>query len=440
MKRILFLLIVLPALMMAQPVLKPGIGLSSLPADGDVTCTIPWYLGSFDSSGLQVGDTAFDFKLYSLNGDSFVLSEKLGQGKPVLLVSGSYTCPVFRNKLDELNAIAAAYAGQLEVAIVYAVEAHPTDISPYFGYVNVNQANQNQGILYPQPGTYGERKAICSDLLQNETVSVPVYLDGPCNVWWSVYGPAPNNAYLIDTTGIVFAKHGWFDRHPDHDMVCDIDSLLNSVSCTPPAGGGSFTVQLVDPVITGNAGDVLYAHATIINTTANYVNIGVKKQQSNLPAGWQSAFCFQVCFSPSEDSITIQVAPYDTADFSTDFFTSSLSADSGSVKVGFRNTDNLANSFSVTFRAYTTDLVSSMDPASTEEGSFSLYPNPSKDNAELVTAASLVNKEIEIWDMQGKLLQKQTINAPRIALQTGNLACGVYLIRIGEVQKKWVKM
>jgi hypothetical protein len=180
MKKALLLFVLLPLLSLAQN-LKPGIGLTTLPADNEAICTIPWYLGSFDSSGLQVGDTAYDFKLYSINGDSFVLNENLSHGKPVLLVSGSYTCPVFRNKLNLLNSIAATYAGQIDVAIIYAVEAHPTDTSPYFGTINVNHINQSEGILFPQPTTYKERKDMTDTLLQNETINVPVYLDGPCN-------------------------------------------------------------------------------------------------------------------------------------------------------------------------------------------------------------------------------------------------------------------
>src|SRR5687768_13348185 len=99
----------------AQPVLKPSIGLSSIPADQDSVCDAPWYLGSFFTSGLQAGDTAFDFTLFDSAGDTLNLSEALSQGRPVLLVAGSYTCPVFRNKIDVLNAVVSEYAGLLDV-------------------------------------------------------------------------------------------------------------------------------------------------------------------------------------------------------------------------------------------------------------------------------------------------------------------------------------
>jgi hypothetical protein len=439
MKKLVLLALLFPLLGGAQAVLKPGIGLSALPDDNDTICNIPLYLGSFDSSGLHAGDTAYDFKLYSLAGDSFTLGEKLSHGKPVLLVAGSYTCPVFRNKVAVLNSVASTYSGQIEIAIIYTVEAHPTTISPYFGYVNVTQFNQTAGILYRQPTTYSERKAVCTDLLQNMTVNVPVYLDGPCNAWWNTYGPAPNNAYLIDTSGIVFAKHGWFDRHPDHDIACDIDSLLGLASCSPVSTGGAFTLEPVSTTVSGLPGDILYAHVNIINTTSGYINIGVKKVQPNIPAGWETAFCFQVCFSPTEDSITIQVAPYDTADLSLDFFTLTSSPDSGSMKVGFRNIDNIANAYSMNFRAFTIQNPSSLNDIF-NDNNFVLFPNPSSSNRlQVITSVNSTEKVIEFFDNYGRMVYQQRLSTSSTMLPVSHLVKGIYYVRYGSNVKKWVK-
>mgnify|MGYP002625836842 FL=1 len=177
---LLFCLSLSPALL-AQPVLKPGIGLGAEPNDSDPVCSIPLYLGNFDASGLHAGDTAYDFTLYRLDGAAFTLSEALNAGKPVLLVAGNYTCPVFRNKLPVLNQLVAQYGNAVTIAVVYGVEAHPDiDISPYFGYVNTGQANKNAGILYRQPTTYGERKVVAADKLAALDINPPVYVDDHC--------------------------------------------------------------------------------------------------------------------------------------------------------------------------------------------------------------------------------------------------------------------
>lgn len=217
----------------AQLSLKPSIGVSSLPNDTDSVCTIPTYIdpdGTFQTSGLQEEDTIPHFKLYQLSGDSLDIAEELMKGKPVLLIAASYTCPVFRDRVPDINTIVNTYSSDISIFIVYAIEAHPdVDISPYSGTVWTTSENQNDGILYRQPTTYLERKNIVSDMANNLAGigTFNIVIDGPCNYWWDNFGPAPNNAYLINTDGVIFRKHGWFNSsNYGYDMSADIDSLL----------------------------------------------------------------------------------------------------------------------------------------------------------------------------------------------------------------------
>ena len=209
--------------------LKPSIGLSSLPMPADSICEIPLYLdpdGSFKTTGLQAGDTINHFKLYNVNNQETDIAFELQKGKPILLVAGSYTCPVFRGKVPDIDAIAQKYGNQLSIFIIYVLEPHPDiDTSPYSGNVWTTSSNINEGILYRQPVTYGDRVSIVQDMLNNMSISYEVLIDGPCNRWWNTFGPAPNNAYLIEPNGVIFAKHGWFNKLP-FDMSADIDSLL----------------------------------------------------------------------------------------------------------------------------------------------------------------------------------------------------------------------
>jgi hypothetical protein len=211
--------------------LKPSIGLASLPADGDIVCNIPVYTGDFNSSGFQAGDTIPHFKLYDKNGTATDVLTVLQTGKPLLLVAGSYTCPVFRQKIAKINQVVSSYGTQINVYVVYVVEAHPKnpDLSPYSGTVWTTSENQQESILYLQPTTYGERKQIINDMLANGSyqLTASILIDGPCNEWWLNFGPAPNNAYLIKPDGVIYKKHGWFDKNPDN-IATDINSLLGS--------------------------------------------------------------------------------------------------------------------------------------------------------------------------------------------------------------------
>jgi hypothetical protein len=213
--------------------LKPSIGMASLPADNATVCPIATYGGGYNNSGYKAGDTIPHFQLFDKEGTAYDVLNILQTGKPLLLIGGSYTCPVFRQKFNKIKQIAATFTNQINVLVVYVVEAHPKspDPSPYSGNVWTTSENQSEGILYLQPTTYGERKQIVTEMLANPsyTLNVPVVIDGPCNAWWKNYGPAPNNAYLIKPDGVVYKKHAWFDKNPDN-MTNDINALLATTS------------------------------------------------------------------------------------------------------------------------------------------------------------------------------------------------------------------
>jgi hypothetical protein len=218
----------------AQSILKPSIGLEAIPADDDSICVIPLAIdpgNEFEIPGLHEGDTIPDFKLYTLSNDSMHIGDLLTDGKPVLLVGGSYTCPKYRNHMDELNDLQATYGTQIHLYVVYTVEAHPADpdISPYKGEVWELNSNIQDGIIYHEPVTYLDRKNTASDMLNSLDIQVPVLLDGPCNAWWQAYALSPNPAFLINPNGTIYKKQGWFDNGL-YAMSTAIDNLLQQLT------------------------------------------------------------------------------------------------------------------------------------------------------------------------------------------------------------------
>jgi hypothetical protein len=360
--------------------LLPTIGSVTKPADAATLCIEPFYLGNFYTSGFQQGNAVPDFKLYGLNGDSLVLSQALSSGKPVLLIAGSLTCPVFRSKVPVINQVVATYSNNIKVYVIYTLEAHPTDTSVYFGYVNVTSQNTSAGILFPQPTTYGLRKKMVDTMSTWVNLNAPVFIDGPCDQWWKNFGPAPNNSYLISPNGMVLNKHGWFHNSPDN-IFCDLDSILNINSglCIPaPTVPGTFSINVRNSSVTGTPGKVLYDYLDLVNTSSVVTDVKIKKLQKSLPSGWQSAFCADVCYGMSEDSIEISIAANDTLHFSLDFFSTSL-PDSGSVRLGFKNKNKSNNNFSMRLMAST--ILNDVSIAVTDDRpSFKSYPSPS-DNA-----------------------------------------------------------
>ena len=307
-------------------------------------CTIPAaedHRDDFEDTGLPAGVAAPDFTLYDRDGNPFVLSDELAEGRPVAIINGSYTCPVFRGKLGAINRLQASYGNDVRIIIVYTLEAHPiTDISTYFGFVNPGRKNQDEGILYRQPTTYGERLAIVDDMLAAMSFEVPVYVDGPCNDWWEIYGYAPNNAYLIDTDGTITAKHGWFNRSP-HDMESDIRELLGD---EPIDGGdsgvGSFSFTMdSERIVRGNPDDVIYSYGMLKNTGDVPVTIDILRRVMRMPEGWETSLCTDICLSPHVDSTSLELAPGAEQSFTLYVYTNAdaTPSDTARVSILFRN-------------------------------------------------------------------------------------------------------
>ncbi len=392
-------------LITAQPTLLPHIGQSDLPNLPDPVCDIPVYTGGMDQSGYTAEETVPDFTLYTLNGDSVRLSDELDKGIPVLLVGANYTCPVWRGKIKVLNEMASVYAGLVSIFVVYTVEAHPTvDVSPYSGKVWTTSANEMEGVLYEQPKTYGERLAVVADMINDLDITPLVLVDGPCNPWWSHYGPAPNNAYLIRPDGTVAAKHGWFHRAPDN-MWCDIDDLLglNSGNCSQNGDQGTFTLTLDDPdsVAYGTPGQTLALHSTITNLSAtDNVHLRIQKVKVTTPKTWETALCADICYASNVEETEIVIGPAESQPFIFYFYTGA-EPDSGYARVRFQNMTNNQNR---TVRQYygITAKTTGTNPTPSLEG-VTFFPNPAHGQLRMHIPNSWIGGEWHILDPLGRL-------------------------------------
>jgi hypothetical protein len=282
--------------------------------------------------------------------------------------------------------------------------------------------------LYPQPRTYGERKAIVQDMLDSMTTLAPVFLDGPCNNWWSTYGPAPNNSYLIDTNGIVVSKHGWFDRYPDN-IYCAIDSLLGTSSgnCTSVGGNSDFTFQMTsNDTVYGVAGTTISVDGELTNTGSDDILIYARRIANNMPAGWASSMCIDVCYSSSTDSTTFVLFADSVQPVHVYFYTSSAAAATGHVRLGFRNLDNLSND--TTFDAYGITTMPVGINSVNIQNKFSVYPNPA--SSEIKINLQLRNNfTVEIFNSFGESVMTEHNQR---SIDISRMKNGIYFLKVND--------
>lgn len=180
-----------------------------------IICTLILVLSSslvFAQDSVVVGTQVPDIDVYDLSGNVVRLSS-LWADKPVLLVTGSLSCPPSRRTLPDTAAVLDEYKKRLNVAVLYVIDAHPKgDLSPYSGEEWVTKGNIEEGILIRQPRNQDERISRAVELQELLGLSAPIMVDNMDNIGWESIGNRPNSATLISKDGTVLEHQKWFDN------------------------------------------------------------------------------------------------------------------------------------------------------------------------------------------------------------------------------------
>ncbi|MEI8134914.1 MAG: hypothetical protein WCH46_07520 [bacterium] len=348
--KIIFFLLASCSLAFAQSHLTPTIGLPVCPADSERICTIvckdfsnsdP----STDNLGPKIGLGAPDFTLYNVNGLPTTLSTVLKK-KPVLLFAGSYTCYVFRQAIPIINRMVKRYGDSIAVYMIYNYEAHPIDtLSPFIPEDNAQpELNIKEGVLFTQTRTYGERRNMAIRMTNEykPEVNVPILIDVPCNTWINTFGPAPNNSFLIDTSGLVVSKRAWFVQDTLGTMK-SIESLIRNKPSTDsttnpnPNDTGKVRVSFVTEYISDTVAHLVDFSGEIRNNTSKAISVTVTKKPS-LPGEWVSSMCLDNCFTSAIDTASVLIPAYTTQPIFV-HISSDSTAGSGTVPLQFANSE-----------------------------------------------------------------------------------------------------
>lgn len=167
----------------------------------------------FSPLGVQNGQKPEKIELHDLKGKSFQL--KPDKNRPLVLITGSYTCDVTRGNLPAINAMYEKFKDVADIYLINTLEAHPqSSQSPYSAEPEPWHAHDNitAGISAEQPRTLEERKELAERWITEQSITTPVLLDGPNNDFWSQAGQAPNMSILISGEGEVVLKQDWFEE------------------------------------------------------------------------------------------------------------------------------------------------------------------------------------------------------------------------------------
>ena len=161
-------------------------------------------------STVEVGADAPAFTLKTTTDKVQALSAY--KGKVVVLVFGSYTCPVFRDKLAAMEKLYRDEQLKSVFLVVYTREAHA------IGEWEVER-NKAENIQIEQPKTDAERRDLAKQTVNTLKITVPVLVDGIDDAVSKAYGLTPNGTVVIGRDGRIAAKQQWFEPTALRGMI-----------------------------------------------------------------------------------------------------------------------------------------------------------------------------------------------------------------------------
>ena len=177
--------------------------------------------------GPAIGDQAPEFELADLDGNCVRLGDL--RGRPVVLEFGSYTCPIFSDRVPSMEQIAREHP-QAVFLVIYVREAHPGDV---------------QGAH----STLGEKRSAAHKLAM-EALTRRVLVDALGGTTHRAYGCGWNPVYVIGPDGRVVMRQAWniqrmWHLHSMHSGWALRPSLQGPPTCRanragdPPASASS---------------------------------------------------------------------------------------------------------------------------------------------------------------------------------------------------------
>lgn len=166
-------------------------------------------LAHFPELAPEVGESAPDFELRSLDGEKVRLSELIGD-KPIVVQLGNYSCPVFRYRRGWVDDLVEDFGDRVHFLVVYTLEAHPVGSkSPHADEEWLTIFNRIADVRIPQHETYEERRRQASTSREKLGMSELVLVDQLDNTVWERFGAASSPAFVIDREGRVVLRQPW---------------------------------------------------------------------------------------------------------------------------------------------------------------------------------------------------------------------------------------
>ena len=181
------------------------------------------------AQGVKVGDNVPNGQVLDLQGETLEL-ESLWKDKPLLLVTGSITCPIAVDTCPSLQPLLKEHDRRINVAILYVREAHPSESNTTTFPAKTDKEPAVGFGSQPQPNSQEQRQVLAEIFHERFGGPVPVYVAELNNTLPNRLGTGPNSALLINTAGKLLVKQGWYNAEK---VEVEIEKLLAETMPAP---------------------------------------------------------------------------------------------------------------------------------------------------------------------------------------------------------------
>jgi len=206
-------------------------------------------------------------------------------------------------------------------------------------------------------------------------------------------------------------------------------AILFSLFAITAGAQGIFTFSLAaDSVVYGEPVTTMHIYGQFDNTTGSDVLMDVIRIDNNLPSGWLSSFCTDICYLPDDDTTLLEVEAGDMVYFEFVFY--STSEDTGYATMLFRNQADSSNIHIQQLTGITDSTLISVPEVGDIYQNLRAYPNPALAGQTLTLTESV--EVIEVFDASGKIIHRAT-NTNQLKLDPAIFKAGFYLYNVDGV-------
>ncbi len=164
----------------------------------------------------RVGEPAPEITLRDLKGKPTPLRQ-LVKTRPLVVVNGSYTSPIFRERVRDLRELRRSLGPRADVCVVYVAEAHPA------GEWDVER-NRDAGISVTAHDTLEARTAAAEKARKQLDIDLPIFVDELSDAYLKSVHTRPNAAVVLRRDGSVAFFQNWFEPHALQRAIDELTS------------------------------------------------------------------------------------------------------------------------------------------------------------------------------------------------------------------------